>query len=73
MISRFTERSFCVCSSSDPPCLLEFYDGDKPLGTVIRHGYRRNPAAGYLLDRRLDVVRIVIASIDDEHILYAAP
>jgi hypothetical protein len=52
--------------------LLELDDGDQLLGTVYRNRYRRDPAACDLLDRRLDVLGIVIATTNDKHVLDAA-
>ena len=50
----------------------EFDDGDKLFSAVIRHSYRHDAAAGDFLNRRLDVVRIVIGPIHDQEILDAA-
>jgi len=52
--------------------LLEFADGDKLFGANIPNRYCRDPATGYLLDRRLDVIGIVVASIHDQEALDAA-
>ena len=52
--------------------LLELDDGDQLLGAVHRDRYRRDPAAGDLLHRRLDVLGVVVAATDDQQILDAA-
>lgn len=51
--------------------LLELDDRDQLLGAVHRDRYRGDPAAGDLLDRRLDVLGIVIAPADDQQVLDA--
>ena len=45
---------------------LEFDDGDQLFGLLNRNRYRRYPAIGDLLGRRLDVLGIVVAPVDDQ-------
>jgi hypothetical protein len=52
--------------------LLELNDGDQLLGTVQRDRYRRDPTSCDLLDRRLNVLGMVVTSLDDQEILDAA-
>src|SRR5271157_1063716 len=52
--------------------LLELDDGDQFLGTVQRDRYRRDPTTCDLLDRRLNVLGIVVTPMDDQQILDAA-
>ncbi len=52
--------------------LLHLDDGDQLLGAVHRHRYRRDPSLGDLLDRRLDVLGVMVAPADDQQILDAA-
>ena len=51
---------------------LHLDDGDQLLGAVHRDRYRRDPPIGNLLDRRLDVFGVVVASTDDQQIFDAA-
>lgn len=50
---------------------LELDDGDQILGALQRDRYCRYPTACDLLDRRLDVLGIVIAPTDDQQVLDA--
>lgn len=52
--------------------LLELDDGDQLLHVVHRDRYRRDTTAGEFLDRRLDVLGIVVATANDQQVLDAA-
>src|ERR1700722_19074965 len=52
--------------------LLELDDCHQLLTLILRDGDRRDAAPGDLLDRRLDVVGIVVTPIHDQQILDAA-
>jgi len=52
--------------------LLEFDDGHQFLGLIDGHRDRRDPTAGDFLNRRLDVLGVVVAPVDDQQVLHAA-
>jgi len=52
--------------------LLELDDHDQLLSTFQRDRYRRDPATCDLVDRRLNILRIVVTPTDDQQILDAA-
>src|SRR5689334_17932794 len=63
-------RRLCLCRGIST--LLDFHDGHQLLRAVHRNRNRRDPAAGDLLDRRLDVLGEMIAAANDQHVLDAA-
>ena len=67
--SRLTVWNLLSTSSSESAALLELDDRDQLLAPIVQDGDRGDAAAGDLLDRRLDVVGIVVAPIDDQQIL----
>ena len=52
--------------------VLDLRDRDKLLRGFVRNRNRSHPAPRNLPDRRLDVVRVVVASVHDEQIFNAA-
>merc|ERR1712034_236260 len=51
-----------VCGAVEVGRPLELDDGHQFLGAAHRNRYRRHPAAGDRLHRRLDVLRVVVAA-----------
>src|SRR3954469_44131 len=67
-----TEPARCLSLRRGISPLLDLDDRHQLLRAVHRNRNRRDPTAGDLLDRRLDVLGKMIATTNDEHVLDAA-